>query len=195
MSETMKLVGETREKTGTASSLKMRSSGRVPGVLYGLNLDPVPLSVSEEALRPLVSTDTKVVEVELGGKSELALVRELQWDTFSKYVQHFDLQRIDPTKRVTVEIAVELKGTAPGVVDGGILDHSQRTVQIECLAHQIPDHIFVRIGELQIGDALHVSDLEVPPGATYVDDPTTLIVRVNAPQEEEELEEGEEGAY
>ncbi len=194
MAETAKLVGEKRDTTGTSASRKMRSAGRIPGNLYGLGRECVNFSVAEEALRPLINSDVKVVDLDLDGTTELALFREIQWDTFSRDVQHFDLQRVDPTKRIRVELALELRGTSPGVLGGGVLDLSTRTVEVECLAHNIPDHIYVKISELQIGDAVHVSDLEVPEGAAILDDPATLVVRVNSPVEEEEVEETVEGA-
>lgn len=193
MSDNPKLVAELRQQLGSSATRKIRAAGRIPGNLYGLDKDPVPFSVKEEALRPVVYGGAKVVELECDGNSEVALVRDVQWDTFSKFVEHFDLQRVDPTKKMQVEIALELRGTAEGVVDGGVLDQPHRTVNIECLAHQIPDHIYVRIAHLKIGDAIHLSDLPVPPGATFLDDPQTLIVRVNAPLSEEELAEEIEG--
>ncbi len=193
MAENTKLTADVREKLGTSATRKLRDGGRVPGSLYGLGKETVALSTSEEALRPLIHAGTKVVDVEVGGETATAIFREVQWDTFSQYVQHFDLQRLDPTKRVEVEIALELKGIPEGVVAGGVLDQQHRTVNIECLIHQIPEHIYVRVADLQIGDALHISDLELPPGAVVLDDPTTLIVRVNAPLSEEELEEELEG--
>lgn len=190
MSENTKLTADVREKLGTSATRKLRTTGRVPGSLYGLGKETVALSTTEEALRPLIFGGTKVVDVEVGGETATAIFREVQWDTFSQYVQHFDLQRLDPTKRVAVEIGLEMKGTPEGVIAGGVLDQAHRTVNIECLVHQIPDHIYVRVAEMQIGDALHISDLELPAGAVVLDDPTTLVVRVNAPMSEEEIEEG-----
>lgn len=190
MSDNTKLAVDLREKVGTAATRKLRAKGRIPGSLYGLEKETIALSTTEEALRPLIYGGVQVVDVEVGGESATAIFREVQWDTFSQYVQHFDLQRIDPTKRLAVEVPVELRGTPEGVIGGGVLDQPHRTVNFECLVHQVPDHIVLRVAEMQIGDALHVSDLELPPGATLLDDPTALVVRINAPMSEEEIEEG-----
>jgi len=193
MSDNPKIVAEPRKTLGTASTNKLRAAGRVPGNLYGLGKEPTAFSVPAEAIRPLIYEGAKVAEITLGDEEAVAVMREVQWDTFSKYVQHIDLQRLDPTKKLQVEITLELKGTPEGVIAGGVLDQQHRSVNIECLAHQVPDHIYVRINDMEIGDAIHLSDLEVPPGATFLDDPTTLIVRVNAPISEEQLEEELEG--
>lgn len=184
MSNETKLVGESRESLGSRASQKLRSQGRVPGSLYGLGKDPVSFSVESEGLRSLVYGGVQVVGLEIEGESELSIFRDVQWDTFSRDIWHVDLLRIDPTKRLSVELSIELRGTSPGVLAGGVLDQSLRVLSIECLSHQIPEHFFVRINALQIGDAIHVSDLEVPEGATILDDPEALVVRVNAPVDE-----------
>lgn len=173
-----KLVGEIRKSLGSLTSRRLRRSGRIPGNLYGHKQAPVPFSITAESFAPVVRGAVKVVDIELDGKTDKAIVRELQWDTFGTQVQHIDLVRIDPDERLQIEVPIELRGTAPGLLGGGVLEYGVRALRIECLAHMIPDHIAVKVGELQMNQAIHVKDLECPPGMVFIDDPETVIVRV-----------------
>jgi large subunit ribosomal protein L25 len=98
--------------------------------------------------------------------------------------------RVDPNEKLTVEVKVELKGTAPGTLGGGVLDHTLRTLTVECLAIQIPDSIVVKISTLEIGQALHVRDLEVPPNTKIINNPDAVVVRVAQPGAEIEVAAG-----
>src|SRR5207344_2958199 len=120
----------------------------------------------------LVRGGTRVLDVDLDGTIEKAIIREVQWDFLGKQIVHFDLVRIDPNEKLEVEVKVELKGTAPGVLSAaGVLDHTLRTLTIECLAIQIPDAIVVKINTLEVGQAIHVRDLEVPPNTRILNNP------------------------
>jgi large subunit ribosomal protein L25 len=154
--------------------------------VYGHHQEPIPISVSADALDALIHTRSKIVDLEVDGKAEKTIFREVQWDTFGVKIHHFDLVRIDAEERVTVEVAIELRGTAPGIASGGILDQHLRSISMECRALEIPDSIIVRIGELQIGQAIHVSDLQVPAGAEVHNPPDTVVVQVTHPVAEVE---------
>ena len=140
------------------------------------------IAIETEMVGKLLRSGTHVVDLELDGKVEKSLVKDVQWDTFSSHVLHLDFLRVDPNERVTVEVPIHLRGTAPGVVAGGVLEQPHHSVEIECLAVEIPDFIQVRIGALNIGDVVHVSDLtEVPDGVAILDPPETVLVSVVHP--------------
>ena len=181
MAISAKLVAQKREKTGKWEMRRLRKTGRTPGNVYGHHIDPVPISVTADSLDTLIHGGSKVVDVEIDGQTEKAIFRDIQWDTYGVIIQHFDLLRIDPDERVTVEVTVDLRGTAPGTASGGILDQHLRTISLECRAIEIPDSIIVRIGELQIGQAIHVSDLDVPAGMVVHNSPDTVVVQVVEP--------------
>lgn len=185
-----KLAVQRRAEQGSRECRHLRAKGLVPGNLYGHKQDNVPLTVSAAELEPLVRGGAHVLDIEIDGKAEKVLFREVQWDYLGKSLVHVDLLRVDPNEKLTVEIKVELKGTAPGTLSGGVLDHTLRTLTIECLAIQIPDNIVVKISALEVGHALHVRDLEVPPNTHILNNPDAVVVRVAQPGSEIETAAG-----
>jgi len=181
MAVTGKLAVKKRSEQGSRDCRRLRDQGLIPGNMYGHKQAAVPLTVASSDLMPLIRGGARVLDVDLDGKTEKVLFREIQWDYLGKLVVHVDLLRVDPNEKLTIEVKVELKGTAPGVVGGGVLDHTLRTLHVECLAIQIPDSIVVKISSLEIGQALHVRDLEVPPNTRFTNNPDAVVVRVAQP--------------
>src|SRR5579862_3455953 len=165
MSKEAKLVVKSRAESGSAACRRLRWSGQIPGNIYGHNAPPTSVVISSEALTPVLKSGSRVVDVELDGKVDKAVVREIQWDVFGRTIQHFDLLRVDPNERVNIVVPLELKGTAPGVLMGGVLEQPMHSITIDCLAYQIPDTIQVRIHSLELGKSIHVSDLILPEGS------------------------------
>ncbi|MBL4886264.1 MAG: 50S ribosomal protein L25 [Planctomycetaceae bacterium] len=193
MSNDPKLVAEPRDSAGTSSSKRLRSSGRTPGVLYGHKLETISFSVTNDVLIPILKTGHKVVDLELNGQEEKAIIQEVQWDTFSTYVQHFDLLRVSEDERIHANVSITLKGTAPGTLSGGILNQPHHTIPVECPVIRLPDKIELRIGSLEMGQSIHVSDLELPPEVTTTLSPSEVLVQVVAPKvSNDETEETEE---
>jgi large subunit ribosomal protein L25 len=193
MAVTGKLAVKKRSEQGSRDCRRLRDQGLVPGNMYGHKQATVPLTVSASELLPLIRGGARVLDVELDGKAEKVLFREIQWDYLGKEVLHVDLLRVDPNEKLTIEVKVELKGTAPGTLSGGVLDHTLRTLHVECLAIQIPDSIIVKISTLEIGHALHVRDLEVPPNTRITNNPDAVVVRVAQPGAEIEATTGAPG--
>lgn len=196
MAVTGKLAVKRRSEQGSRQCRRLRDQGFIPGTIYGHKQETVPLTFSGPELTFLVRGGAHVLDVELEGKVEKVLFREVQWDYLGKEIVHVDLLRVDPNEKLTVEVKVELKGTAPGSLSGGVLDHTLRTLTIECLAIQIPDSVVVKISALEIGQALHVRDLEVPPNTRFLNNPDAVVVRVAQPGAEIEAAlpgVGEEG--
>lgn len=182
MSSPVKFSANPRTAQGSLQCRKLRHAGEVPGNLYGHKQDPVAFSANAVSVLALVKSGNRLVNIELGGKTETALLREVQWDYLGDYIQHVDLQRVDPNERLTVEVHVDLKGVAPGTLSGGILDHALHTLTVECLVTAIPDHVVVKIQDLQLGQAIHVREVELPPNVKCLNNPETIVVRVAVPQ-------------
>ena len=174
----MKLTAEKRDAVGSTSSRKLRKSGRVPGNLYGHKQAAVPFSVAEDDLMPVVRSGHKVLDLDIGGSVDKTMIQEVQWDTFGTYIKHIDLLRVDPNERLTVHVPIDLRGTAPGTLGTGVLEQGLRSLTVECLAYQMPDNIPVKINNLQLNEAIHVKDVEVPPNMKILDDPEAVVVRV-----------------
>jgi large subunit ribosomal protein L25 len=180
MSVMGKLAVKKRKEHGTRACMRLREQGLVPGNMYGHKQDPVPFTVPAPQVLTILHAGNRVVEVDCEGQRETAVVREVQWDTFGKHLMHLDLIRVDPNEKVTVEVRVELKGTAPGALGGGILDHELRTVTLECLVIQIPDTVQVKIGALNVGQAIHVRELDLPPNTRCLNHSEDVVVQVLA---------------
>ena len=163
---------------GSRNCKRLRLQGLVPGNLYGHKEAPVALTVSADDVARILKLGTRVLDVELNGKNETALLRDVQWDYLGAEVEHVDLMRVDPNERLTVEVHVELKGIAPGVLAGGVLDHALRTVTIECPVVQIPDNIPVKVTAMYIGHVIHVKELEPPPNTRILNNPDIVVVRI-----------------
>jgi large subunit ribosomal protein L25 len=182
MAETVVLKATKREGRGRHAAEKLRRQGQAPGVIYGHKQEVVAVALSAEDLSDAVRHGARVVELQTeGGAGETAMIWELQWDHLGKEILHVDFRRTSRDERVVVNVPIELRGIAPGVTGGGILDQPLHTIEIECLAINIPESIRVPIGELQIGAAVHVRDLHLPEGVKATGDPDAIVVHISAP--------------
>ena len=132
-----------------------------------------------------------MVNLKWNGSEEIAIIKNVQFDTFGKEVLHADFVRIDLTERVSTWVPIELYGASPGVQEGGILDHAMREVELECLATEIPKSIRINIAELVIGKSIHVNDVEVPSNVKILANPDNIVVSVHFAAEEKEVAEEE----
>ena len=191
---------ELREATGKGVARKIRAAGRVPAVVYGhgkasvsLTLDPVAL---EDMLRRSHAGMNTLIELtgDAAISGRTVLVKELQREPVRGGVVHADLFEIDTTERISVSVPVHLTGIAEGVTMGGLIDHVLREIDLDCLPNAIPDSFEVDVTHLQVGDAIHVSDLTVPEGIHIQTNADLAVVSVVTPavEEEPEVVEGEE---
>lgn len=178
MSEDLLLKAERRTKVGSVDTRRLRDQGRVPANIYGLDKPGISASVCKDAVSKLVSTLSSVVDVELDGTVDKAVVQELQWDVFSTKVLHVDLRRVDPAGRATVDVPLELRGDAVGLKDGGAVRQNAKVVTIDCPDFRIPKSIVVRMGALQIGDTVKASDLQLPEYAKLVTAASEVLVEL-----------------
>ncbi len=188
-----------RDQLGSAACRRLRRAGQVPAVVYGMGLDPFPVSVSPRRIDEVLTSDTgrnTIFDLKLadgaGAQSRAAMIKDLTRDPVTSKVLHVDFVRVDLSQTVQVEIPVHLVGESEGVKLGGNLEQIHRTVLVECLPGDIPESLDVDIAPLRIGDQIHVSDLAIPEGVTLLSDPDQVLLLIAAPVAEEET--AEEGA-
>jgi large subunit ribosomal protein L25 len=183
-----------REKLGGANNRRLRQSGQVPAVLYGHGEANLVLSVPASDVHAVVRHGGKVVTLS-GDASEHALIREVQWDLGGKVVLHLDLLRVSEQDKVSTKVTVELKGTAVGTTEGGVVEHVMHEIEIECPAMSIPDKLVLNITDLHLDGSLDAKDVPLPAGARLLTDEDALIVHCVPPHVElEPVAAGESGS-
>lgn len=189
--ETAKLAVASREPDGSRSARRLRRSGRIPGVLYGGDGGPVSFDVDPRELRLALSGSGAVVDLILdGAKPTPVVLKEAQRDPVRGETVHVDLLRVRLDRPIHAVVALELAGVedAPGVKEGGILEHLTRELNIEALPTAIPESIVHEIGEMQIGDTLSREAISAPEGVTLLDDEEIVIATLTAPRLQADLE-------
>lgn len=187
MAEQMVLTTQPRKTRGSRAAGKLRKGGQLPAVIYGHKEETVSISISAEALENVIRHKARVVDLQTeGAPTQKALIREIQWDHLGKEVLHVDFERVSADERIHVSVPIEIRGIAPGVTGGGVLDQPLHTLAIECPAISVPESIRVNVAELQLGQAIHVRELHLPEGVTTAVDPDSIVVHVTAKQVEPE---------
>ena len=167
MATTATISARSRESRGKGAARQTRREGRIPGVLYGHGEDSVSLSVDANELQKLVhsiSIENTIVDLDLGsGEPYKVLIRELQRHPFRDEFVHIDFFHVAMDEKIQVEVPIVLIGTPTGVKNkGGVLDHQLRELEVFCLPGSIPEKIELDVTNLDIGDSIHVSDIELP---------------------------------
>jgi large subunit ribosomal protein L25 len=181
MSAVVSLKAEPRTGSGSSAAIKLRKKGLVPGIVYGHKEANVAVTVNAEELdRAIRVQHARVLDLQIEGKKETVLIRELQWDTFGRRMLHIDFARVSATDRVKITIPVELKNT-PKITGGGVLDQPLHTLHVECSPVSIPDSIRVDILNLTLGAPIHVSDLKLPEGVKVLEAPEAVVVQLKLP--------------
>lgn len=186
MAEAIVFVTQPRDTRGSQKAKQMRRKGLVPAVVYGHKEETLSITLPTDDLVKAIRHGVRVVDLKTDGNLQKALIREVQWDHLGKELLHVDFARVSEDERVVVAVPVELKGTAPGIAAGGVIDQPIHSLSIECLVVAVPDSIKVNVGELQLGAAIHVKELVLPPGVKAMADPDAVVVHVTLKQLEAE---------
>jgi large subunit ribosomal protein L25 len=181
MAETATLKAETRTGSGSRQADKLRKAGRVPGIVYGHKEANVAVSVPADELDRLIRVQhARVLELDVGGKTETVLVRDLQWDHLGRELLHVDFARVSASDTVKVTVPVELRNS-PKVTGGGVLDQPLHTLHIECSPTKIPEAIRIDITNLTLGTPIHVRELALPEGVKVLEAPESVVVQLKLP--------------
>ncbi len=175
------LVLNTEEKTtiGSRSSRRLRRDGKVPGVLYGLGQDPEIFSVDYGELREAMTTDAglnALIQLSINGTNQLTILKTLQRHPVKDEVIHVDFVRVDPKQELAVEVPIVLEGVAKKVTDqNGMVDQTMFSLSVLSLPDAIPNELTADVSELEINDAIRVSDVVLPEGVRTEVDPEEAI--------------------
>jgi large subunit ribosomal protein L25 len=190
MAKQVKLSAERRTVTGRSAVRKLKAQGVIPAVIYGAKDKAEPLQVSRRDINAMLSHasgENILVELEIAGKSRLALVQEVQHAPLGGAILHIDFHAISMDEVIQADVPLEPTGIANGVKNmGGLLEHNLRSLAIECLPRDLPDIITVDVSALDIGDAIHVREIQLPAGVTTRVQPDLTAFSVLAPTVEEE---------
>jgi len=181
---------EARISTGKGISRKLRAAGRIPGVVYGRGMEPVPVSLEPKALAAAIAGEggmNNLITLQGGGSLDqtVVIVADMQIDPLKGNTEHVDLHRVNMNEKVRVNVPVSLKGTAAGVKEGGLLDFAHHSLHIECLPGSIPEHIEIDISDIKIGHSIHVQDISLPAGVKCLENPKSSVVGVLGKAKEE----------
>jgi large subunit ribosomal protein L25 len=193
------LTAETGRATGSRPARRLRAEGKVPGVVYGLNREPMSVVVPWAELRRVLTTEAgmnALIDLEVDGHHDLTIVKDLQRDPVRRSVSHVDFLRIDRDAPISVEVPVVLIGEAHEVeINQGIVEQLVHALLITSKPSAIPTQLDADISALEIGGSVRVRDLTLPPGVTTdVDlDEQIAIGSITRAAQEEEPEEGAEG--
>jgi large subunit ribosomal protein L25 len=197
MSATFTLEAKPREKVGSRYARRARTAGELPIVLYGHKERPVHLSINAKTAILHFEDGEKVFVLDIGGKRENALLKDLQFDYLGTNVIHADFERVDLDEEVETNLSITLKGDAVGLrADGAILLSNMNEILVKCKVRDILEHIDVDITALEAGGSIHARDIKLPAGMTLVDDPESTVCSIQILKEREAVgEEAEvEGA-
>ncbi len=177
------LVASPREAVGKGAARRVRARGYIPAVVYGPEIEPLPIAVDERAFRAAFKSagGSAIYNLEVNGKVSKVIVREAQRDPITDRITHLDFHAISMKKPLHLSIPIRFVGTPRGVkTEGGIMQTVLRELEISCLPSDIPEYIEVDVTDLGIGDSVHVRDLSVPK-AEILSEPQRTVVVIGAP--------------
>ncbi len=182
------LTVESRTEMGTTASRRLRKAGKIPAVLYGHGLDNAILTVSSDEIAAAIRHGSRMVQL-TGAVKDSAFIKEIHWDAFGVDILHLDLTRVSMDESIEVTVAIELRGEAPGLKRGGVVEMLVHEVEIECRASEIPDKLELSVNSLDVDGSLTAAELQLPAGAKLLSDVDQVIVHCMAALVEEEEEE------
>ena len=187
---------EDRPERGTRAAKRLRREGYVPGVVYGgKDGDCTSFKVNALTLRHVLVDGAALIDLKVGGKTRPVIVKDRHQHPIRDELIHIDLLEVRLDEKIETQVNVHLEGAeeAPGIKEGGVLEHITHQLNIEALPTDIPDAIHVDVSGLEIAATMHLSEISAPQGVTFLDDPEdTIIATVVVPTEVEEPEIEEE---
>lgn len=186
------LVTEVRESFGKGAARKIRATGKIPAVIYGHGTEPQHVTLPGHETALILRKSNQVLELDIQGKTQLALVKDVQKDPVRQIIEHVDLIVVRKGEKVTVDVPVHLEGES---ASGTSVNQDSNTISLEVEATHIPENVVVSIEGLEEGSQILAKDVVLPTGASLITDPETLIVGITGEQAQDlgETPEAAEG--
>ena len=192
--DTPTLAASTRERTGSRYARRLRAAGQLPAVLYGHGMDPISIAINETEIIRHLTEGAHVFEIDIEGRKETCLVKDLQFGWLGDNVVHIDMTKVDLDEIVTVNVKLIFKGTPKGAsLVGAVLNQDLTELEVSCKVRDIPEEVIVQMDEME--ESFNVGELELPSEIKAVAPPETVVCHIVFKAEEEEAESGaEDGA-
>jgi large subunit ribosomal protein L25 len=187
----LELKALIRTEVGKSEARRLRRSGQVPCVLYGVEDQSQKLTVNQRELTKILTGDHALIDLIVDGNIQSSVVKEIQYHPVKGNITHVDWLRVQAGVEITVEVPLKFIGSSTGVKAGGIFQELKGELEVTCLPKNLPEFIEVDISELEIGDSIHVRDLHVE-SITIRDDEDSTICSIVLPKKAVEVEEAEE---
>ncbi len=183
------ITAEERKISTKGAVNQLRRDGKVPGVLYSKEMEPINFTVTEISLKPVVyTTEMHLVNLKIGDNKEVkSILKDVQFDPLTDRIMHIDFQAITVGQVLQLQVPVNFVGQAIGVKAGGSLQQTFNKLDIECLPKHIPESLEIDITNLEIGDVIKVADLSYE-NIKILNPEDTTIIAITAPRIEEEEE-------
>ena len=204
MSATFTLTAELRTDTGKGASRRLRHANRVPAIIYGADKEPAMLTLRHDDIYHACEDEaffSHILTINYDGKSEQAIIKDMQRHPAKIQITHADFQRIDADHALHVNVPIHFinEESSVGVKAGGIISHEMTELEVSCLPKDLPEYLEVDMAALDIGDSIHISAIVLPEGVSSVilmqgDDHDQAVAAVHMPRGEKIDEETDEAA-
>ena len=170
----MKVVAFERSKQGTGASRRLRNSGKTPGIVYGGASDVQLVELDHNALWHALKKEvfhSSILDLEIAGKSQQVLLRDVQYHPFKQLVLHVDFQRVDAKKKLHTKVPLHFMNqeTTPAVkLSGAVISHVITELEVECLPADLPEFLEIDLAKIEAGQTMHAKDIKLPKGVSLV---------------------------
>ncbi|MET4582351.1 large subunit ribosomal protein L25 [Conyzicola nivalis] len=182
------LVTELRESFGKGAARKIRAVGKIPAVIYGHGTEPQHVTLPGHEVGLILRKSNQILELDIQGKIQLALVKDVQKDPVRQIIEHIDLIVVRKGEKVVIDVPIHLEGEA---APGTTVNQDANTISLEAEATNIPESVVVSIEGAEDGTSIHAKDLVLPKGSSLITDEDTLIVAISIAAEQDLGEEAE----
>jgi len=200
------IEAELREETGRSATRRLRRTGKIPGIIYGAGKPDLAITMDYNTVSKLLNEEqfhTSMLEVKVKGSrgKNNVLLKDTQWDPIMDTATHLDFFRVSGKDTITMDVPVIAINyeKAPGIVKGGQIDLIRHSLEITCRADSIPDQIEVDCSDMEMGDTVHIDDINLPEGSEVLRDVNFTVLNLSAPKtgetdDEEAVEDAVEDA-